>query len=61
MAETDTRRPVSTDSTLQIVEEIQQSGVQTAKVCRRHGVGTRSWGGNGPPRVAQQQGPLLPK
>jgi transposase-like protein len=40
MAESKTRRRLTPDEKLRILEEGQQPGVQIAELCRRHGIGT---------------------
>ncbi len=40
MAESKSRRHLTADEKLRILEEAQQPGVQIAELCRRHGIGT---------------------
>jgi transposase-like protein len=41
MPESKTRRRLTADEKLRILEEAQQPGVQIAELCRRHGRGCR--------------------
>jgi transposase len=40
MSEAKTRRRLTAEEKLRILEEAQQPGVQIAELCRRHGIGT---------------------